>query len=279
MPAHRLALLVLCGGLVLSGCGGGGNKQVFGEDKPTATATATPTGTPTPTVSAYPTVGLLDATYAKALAAAGVVTAAELAGWTASARKMDATDDKGEESIKECMKLQLTPYLARDRGRSFEKDGVEVSSYADVSGSLAQADAEMQALAGFDGPRCYREFFATPGSGTVQLELAPATVAGADRVVALRVSLTGTGPAGEVSASGFQLVAQVANTQIWLDSFELTATPTFSLTRLTDLAAAAVARVKAVPQDGSTPTPTATATATSTPTATKSASPSATPTS
>lgn len=261
MPAHRLALVALCG-LVLAGCGGGSNQEVFGEVSPSATPSATPDPTPTPTVSAYPTVGLLEAAYATKLAAAGVVTPEELGDWTAVPRTVDAGDAAAEKSIKDCLKLSPTPYLVRNRGRSFDKEDVELSSYVDVTATLAQAQTELAALASPDGARCYREFLDAPGSGTVTLTSEPASVAGADRVVALRLALTGTGPAGAVGASGYQLVVQVANTQIWLDSFELTTTPTLALTKLTELATAAVARVKAVPRDGSTATATPTATPT-----------------
>lgn len=251
MPAHRLALVALCGGLVLSGCAEGTNQQVFGDTPSTQTPSptaVTPNATPTPTIPSYPTVGLLDTAYATQLAAAGVVTPEELADWTAAVRTVDAGDAAAEKSIKDCLRVSRTPYLARNRGRSFEKDDVQVSSYVDVTASLAQAQTEMQALAGPDGPRCYREFLDAPGSGTVTLTSEPAGVAGADRVVALRLALTGTGPAGAVGASGYQLIVQVGNTEIWLDSLELTSTPTLALTKLTELATAAVARVKAVPK-------------------------------
>lgn len=266
MPAHRLVLVTLCGGLVLAGCGGGSNQEVFGDVTPSPTQTATPEATPTPTVSAYPTVGALSAALATKLAAAGVVTPEELKDWTAAVRTVDAGDDAAEKSIKECLKLSLTPYAERNRGRTFDKDDVQLSSYVDVASTLVQAQTELTARASPDGARCYREFLDAPGSGTVTLTSEPASVVGADRVVALRLALTGTGPAGAVGASGYQLVVQVANTQIWLDSFELTTTPTLALTKLTELATAAVARVKAIRSDGSTATPIPTPTSTSTPT-------------
>lgn len=248
MPVHRLALVAVCGGLVLAGCGGGQDAFDPVAQLATPTSTPTPTATPTPTISAYPTVGLLETAYATQLAAAGVVTPEELAEWTAVVRTVDAGDAAAQKSIKNCLQLSLTPYLARNNGRTFDKDGVQVSSYVEVAATLAQAQTEMEKLASPDGARCYREFLDAPGSGTVTLESQPASVEGADKVVALRLSLTGTGPLGAVGASGYQLIVQVGNTEIWLDSFERNATPTLALTELTELATAAVARVKAVPE-------------------------------
>lgn len=271
MRARRLSplapLAAAC--LLLSACGGGDALP------PTPTASPTPSDPPGATPAAYPTIPSVSVDLAKRLAAAGVLTAADLPGWTTTTQTFDASDQTREDAVKQCQGLALTPYAARDHGRTFDKDAVEISANADVSATREQALAEMSALRSADGPRCYREPLMRAGAAEVTIEVVPATVLGADDVVAYRVTFTIAGAAGVLRGSGFQIVALVGQTEITTDTYEEVPTPTYSLERLATLTGIVAQRVRttAAPAPTSTttgapttPTPTSTFVPTSTPT-------------
>lgn len=275
MHIGRAAASVLVVGFALSGCGGGDDPLA---DQPDGeTSAPVPAATAIPTVTAYPTTGPLTAAQAKALAAAGVLLASDLPGWTAATRNAAAEDDEADHAIKKCLNLPETPYLARDSGRSFEQAGVSINSKTEVTTSLEQATAEVTARQGPDGVRCFREYLATPGGGELVLENVPVNVTGADRAVAFRVVLSGSGPAGPVSAGGFQLLVQVGQVEISVDSFEGSRTPTYTLEKLVDLAEIAVGRVRSTAAPSPSATGTALPTSTATPTVTSSPTVTSTP--
>lgn len=252
MQVHRVAAPALAIGLALAGCAGG-------EDPLGSDATAPPgpevTASALPAVTSFPSTGPLTQAEAAELAAAGVLLASDLPGWASATRGRDEVNDEADTSIKQCLGLPLQPYLAQDAGRTFTQNKVEVNSNVDVAASRVQTDAELAAFASPDGPRCYREYLATPGGGNLTVDLLPVSVAGADRAVAYRLALSGSGPTGPVQAGGFSMIVQVDQVRISLDTFELTGTPTFTLERLTDLAELSVGRVRAA---GGSPSPTPT---------------------
>ena len=259
MHIRRAAASALVVGLALSGCADGDDPLA---EPPGETAVPTPSTPAEPTIAAYPTTGPLTAAQAKTLAAAGVLLATDLPGWTVATRAADAEDDEADHAIKKCLRLPETPYLARDSGRSFDQGGVSINSKAEVTTSLDQATAELTARQGPDGARCFREYLAVPGGGELILESVPVTVTGADRVIVFRVVLSGSGPTGPVSAGGFQLLAQVGQVEISVDSFEGSRSPTYTLEKLVDLAEIVVGRVRttATPSPSASATPTATST-------------------
>jgi hypothetical protein len=251
VQVRRFIAPALVVGLVLAGCGGGTDPLGDGDENPPP-ATFEPTATPTP----FPSTGPLSEAEAKRLAALGVLTSTDMAGWDAAPRVVDPSDDEADARIKECLLLPSQPYFARDTGRTFTQGGVQVNSKVDVTASLAQADAELSAKQGPDGARCYREFLTKQGGGQLTLEVLPVTVEGADRVVAYRLVLSGIGPTGALAAGGYQLLAQVGQVEISLDTYEETSNPTFSFEKLVDLAEIVVARVKGTASTSPSPTPT-----------------------
>ncbi len=276
MRARRLApLAVAC--LLLTACSDSDVLPPAPPDPP-----ASPTlGPPTiPTPAPYPTVSSVSTALAKQLAAAGVLTAADLPGWTTTSQTFDASDKSREDQDKECMRVALTPYAARDFGRTFEKDAVVISASADVTATREQSVAEMAAWHSLDGPRCYRERFLKAGAAEMTIDIVPTTVLGADDAVAYRVSFTIAGPSGIVRGGGFQIFALVGQTEITIDTYEEVATPTFSLEKLATLAGTVAQRVRttATPAPSSTVTPNVSPSMTPAPTGTARLTSSPTPT-
>jgi hypothetical protein len=209
-----------------------------------ASGTPTATGSPTATASATPTGHPL--ALAKRWAAAGVLRASDLADWDSARQTLDAHNDEIQLATKDCLDRPLTAYQARDPGRSFKKDGVEVTSKAEVTATPEQSISDLEAMRSSSGARCFRKALLEVAPEDVELSVkaVPVTVDGADQAVAYRISYTVEDDDG-FSGGGYQIIALVGSTQIWLDTSEGSEEPTFSLDRLAGLAERLVARVQA----------------------------------
>ena len=213
---------------------------------PSASGSPTATGSPSASASSI----ALAAALAKSFAAAGVLRAADIPGWDSARQSLDSHNDEIQLATKECLRRPLTAYQARDAGRSFKKDGVEVTSKAEVTATKGQSDADLKAMRGDDGARCFRKALleVAPDGVELAVKAVPVTVEGADQAVAFRISYYVDDDDG-FEGGGYQLIALVGQTQIWLDSSEGSEDPTFSLTRLAALAEKLVKRVRDVEED------------------------------
>lgn len=266
---RRLVPFVLSAGLALAACGGGGEDDQAVPDpatgptysftpvpdasssaspSSTASASSSPSATGSPSPTATPTV--LAAALAKQFAAAGVLRASDIPGWDSARQTLDAHADEIQLATKDCLGRPLTAYQARDAGRSFKKDGVEVASKAEVTATEGQSISDLEAMSSSDGARCFRKALLEVAPEDVELSVraVPVTVEGADAAVAYRISYVVDDDEG-FSGGGYQLIALVHSTQIWLDTSEGTEDPTFSLDRLIALAETLVQRVKDVEDD------------------------------
>jgi hypothetical protein len=158
--------------------------------------------------------------------------------------------DQIQLATKSCLRRPLTAYQARNPGRSFKRDGVEITSKAEVTATEEQSEGDLKAMQSSDGARCFRKALLEVAPDDVELNVhaVPVEVAGADQAVAYRISYLVEDDDG-YSGGGYQIIALVDQTQIWLDSSEGSENPTFSLARLTALAQKLVQRVHHVETD------------------------------
>lgn len=215
--------------LVLAGCGG------------SSTPTAKPTPTPTP----------LTAAQAKTVAAAAVLTAADLPGYTVTASSGQDPDDKASEAaIRTCAGLPAADYLARDFGREFKKGDLEIDSSADVATSVDVAKAELAAQTSPKGMACERtqfsKLFESQGAKVTSFKETPLTVSvpGADAAFGSEFSLDATGGGETIQLRGLDVGALVGQVEIDVSVFA-TPTETVTLERAQALLATAVQRTKA----------------------------------
>lgn len=226
---RRLSAVAVCALLLIAGCGGGSSPKV----------TASPAPSPTP----------LTAAQAKTLAAAGILTAADLPGYEVAPGEGESEADA--KKLAACLGITHTPYLAVDNGRTFTKGDLEISSSVDVATSAVEAKAE---LAGYDsakGVTCGKQqiaaFFTEEGLTvkTLNITRTPISVPGADGSFAYTLDVSATSPGGTIAArQGYQLGSLVGQVEIGLSVFSQGA-PAVSLTEATALLVKAVERVKA----------------------------------
>lgn len=271
MDVRRFAPLALISCLALAACGGGGedsdeaiddpitgptyaftpvpdpSSSPGGSASPTASGSATPSGSPTATGT--PTAAVT-AAIAKQFAAAGVLLAGDIPGWDSARESLDLHSDQIQLATKDCLRRPLTAYQARNPGRAFKKDGVEITSKSEVTVTEEQSEGDLEAMQSSDGARCFRKALLEVAPEDVELSVraVPVSVDGADRAVAYRISYVVEDDDG-FSGGGYQLIALAGRTQIWLDSSEGSEDPTFSLARLASLAEKLVQRVKDVEED------------------------------
>ncbi len=265
MNVRRLAPLAVCASLILAGCGGGGDDDEAVTD-PSETPSSSPSASGSPSASASPSASgsasptaratasskpdALSLSFAKRLAAAGILLSSDMSGFTRATQAHDETDTLTERVTKDCLDLALTAYQTRNFGYTYRDDGVDVSTNTEVVATREQARSELNALRSSDGPRCFRDALleVAPEGVDLDVKLIPVIIAGADKAVAYRISFTleGEDVDDDVHGSGYNVVALVGQTEIWLDTSEGRKTPKFSLAKLTALAEKLVRRVKAV---------------------------------
>jgi len=206
-PVRAAVAAALC--LGLSACGSSGGKSVLAPPpSPTAQpASATPTtsesASPGPSGSASPSgSAAAGADSAKKLTAAGVLTAADVPGFTGEAQPAQSSDEKAtEDALYKCLGLPSPKFLDRNPGTEFSKDNpdTDIDTNADVVDSAAAAHDLARAATGQSGPGCYQTYFqsafAAAGDKIAGLTVTPVTVSvpGSDSVFALHVVGATTG--------------------------------------------------------------------------------------
>jgi hypothetical protein len=224
----RLPLALLLSAVALAGCGGSSGRS----------------SAPTPTKPA------LVAASAKSLAAAGVLTAADLPGYTSEVQTHDATDDATDKKLATCFGFPGTPYLARDYGRAFHKGPQEIDSSVDVATTQEQARQELAAISSSKGPVCFKtlltELITSSGAAVTSIEITPVSPAieGADSAYGYQVSLTASGGGQKMVLKGVVLGAVVGQAEISLTNLATDAEP-LTLDENIDLLTMAVSRVVA----------------------------------
>jgi len=205
MRTSRHPSLVLATSAVLAltaACNGGGTKGSGATPTPTSTATA------------------LTSEQATALAAAGVLTDADMPGFTGEAQTQDADHEAAEARLASCLGLGAPSYVARDLGRSFTKGDLEVHSTADVVGSAAQAQEELAAFTGAKAEPCFKAELtkaATASGGSLtSFDVSPreVSVQHVDDAFFLRSAFTIATPEQTFRLEGYELGAAVGQVEV-----------------------------------------------------------------
>jgi hypothetical protein len=225
----RPAAALLCLAL-LTGCAGSSGDA----------ARSTPSPTPSPLTLAQ----------AKDVAAAGVLTTADLPGYEVAAQEADSDKEDFEAQLATCLGVTKPTYFAKDPGRSFSKDELEVDSSVDVAPTREAAKADVAALASAKAPDCVKAQFTKEfgGSGldVTSFVITPATISVplSQATAAYRYSIDASSEGQPVAIRGVLLSAAVGQAEISLAS---TSSPAAALTldELTALLVKAAARVDA----------------------------------
>jgi hypothetical protein len=227
----RPAIAVLSALLLLTACGDGGTPK----------ATSSPTSAPTP----------LTAAQAKTVAAAGVLTAADLPGYKAETQTGDPDEVAEAKKLAACLGVTYPEVLASDTGRAFTQGEIELDSYVDVSTSAADARAEYDALATAKGPSCLKTIvsdgFTSLGAAVENVTVTPMpiTVSGSDAALAYTFDFKGSTPDGKrLDFHGYSLGALVGQASVKIDVFAVPGQD-FPVADATALLTKAVDRVKA----------------------------------
>jgi hypothetical protein len=273
MRTRRTAVTIACLALLLAGCGSSDDETAAEPSasssaaEPTTEPTNAPSGEPTPepsaepdddaTPSAEPTgdatgasgTGKLTKAEAKRLAAAAILTKADLPGYTAKAGE-DSEDEAADKKIYGCLGVAKPKYLTRDWGRAFTKGDLEIDSSADVVESVSAAEKEIHAFKNPAATACVKDqftgLFAGTGAQVTKLTVDPVkpTVAGADDAFGFRLSITLSGPGGTAEMTGLIIGTLVGPVEISVASFQ-TGSDSFTLKKAEALAAISTRRVKA----------------------------------
>lgn len=224
---------------MLAGCGGSDSDDdttAAPEPSSAATSTSTPgkepgtsgTATGKPGATAKPSAGATSAAdpenpagvgadvlrEAKALAAAGVLVAADLPGYTNEPLVPGAAEEAAEDELYRCLRLAKPTLVARNPGRHWVKGPVEISSSADVFKSATVAKQYINGSKSGLAPGCFDQSlqtrFAPSGTSVVsQHNGVPVTVSGAAAAFAVKFTYTVTGTQDPKKYAGYLLGAVV----------------------------------------------------------------------
>lgn len=203
---------------------------------PLATATATPV--------------VLTLAKAKILAAAAVLTEADLPGYTAEAQTHDASDDAIDAKMDTCLGVPASTYLTRNFGTAFTKDMLEVDSSADVATSAADAKKQLADRTSSKVPACLKSQLAaalsSSGFTVTSLSAQPVsvTIPGSDGAFAYTMVVAGTVQGSTVELRGFVSGALVGQVEVGVSVIAPSPT-TFTLEQTTALLTKATERTKA----------------------------------
>jgi hypothetical protein len=183
------------------------------------------TATPTP----------LTAAQATTLAAAAVLTAADLPGYTAEKQTHDADDDAMDARLATCLGYAKPTYLARDFGTAFSKGSIEIDSSADVAPSVAVAKEELAALTSSKAEGClkaeFEDLVASSGGTVTSFEMTPVTidVPGADDAFGFSLRFAATAGGQRIAFSGYEVGSLVGPVEIDVSVIDSSGGSTFSL--------------------------------------------------
>lgn len=187
---------------------------------------------------------------AKKLAKAGVLTQADLKGYTFEAKTVDPADAADEKSFYKCIGAKAPSYLARNEGASFTKGSLTIDSSADVASSVTAAKADLKAIKSTKAPACFRKSIvdllkrsgATVQSVSVKRE--SATVKGGDGVSLLHIKAVADFGGTTLKLDGYLLSILVGQTEITVSPGRFDGKAP-SLKQATTLAQLVVKRVRA----------------------------------
>jgi hypothetical protein len=215
MTSSTRLVVAFCSALALAACGSssdGGSK-----------ASSSPS--PTPTV--------LSAAEAKTVAAAGVLSAADMPGYTAKAAEEDDPDAKAADAVfRTCIGLPTEDYLGSDLGREFNKGDLDVNSSVDVARTAEIAKAELDAYNGTRSEECakaeFTKLFQAHGATVTSFKLTPVavTVPGSDEAFGQEISMDLSNGGQTAQLRGLDLGALVGQVEV---KITVLGTPTESL--------------------------------------------------
>lgn len=162
----------------------------------------------------------LTAEKAKVVAAAGVLTDADLPGYTSEAQTHDASDDASDKALATCLGIPVGTFLARDFGKAFHKGTLEVDSSVDIATSAKDAQAQLAAISGGKGVGCLKTLLGgligSSGATVTSIELTPVSpaVQGADGSFGYQIAVALTAAGQTVTIKGFELGALVGQVEI-----------------------------------------------------------------
>ena len=226
-------VMVVIASTLLGGCGGssGGSKE-HNAASPSATSTS------------------LSAAKAKTLAAAGVLTEADLPGYTAKPQTHDASDDASDALMQRCLGLSKQSYLARNFGTAFTKGTDEIDSSADVASSPDEAHAELQAIGSSKAPGCFKQVLTKLMASnaltvkSITTTKAQATVQGSDGSFGYLLDMTATTRGQTVRLQGYEVGALVGQVEIDVTSIAVGGAGGVTLSQVLSLAGIAAKRVR-----------------------------------
>ena len=226
-------VLAASASIALTGCGGGSSK--------TDSTAHSPTPAPTPLALAQ----------GKKIAAAGILSTADLPGYAAKPATPDASDDEADAQVATCTGTPKQTYLTRNGGLEFTKGSREVDSSADVASTAEMAAASLTEFTGSKGPSCFESVFKSliekEGATIVSFSAkpTPVTIAGADQAFLFKLDIKAKAGTQTVELHGFESGALVARqVEISVSTLD-SATETFTQSETTDLLTTATQRAKA----------------------------------
>jgi hypothetical protein len=187
---------------------------------------------------------------AKILAAAAVLTEADLPGYTTRAQTHDASNDELDAKMATCLGVTASTYLTRNFGTAFSKGELEIDSSADVATSTADAKKQLADMTSSKAPDCLKSQLtaALASSGftvtSFSAQHASVTIPGSDAAFIYTMALTGTVQGRNIELRGFNAGSLVGQVEVGVSVFAPPAT-TFTLEQTTGLLAKATERTKA----------------------------------
>jgi hypothetical protein len=232
----RSLVLALCAAVALTGCGGGSSQPSTTSTSSSAAAAATPVA--------------LTLAKAKLLAAAAVLTDADLPGYTSKAQTHDASNDALDAKMATCLGVTAATYLTRNFGTAFSKGELEIDSSADVATSTADAKKQLADMTSSKAPACLKSqltaALASTGFTVTSFSAQPAsvTIPGSDGAFVYTMVVAGTIQGRNIELRGFDAGALVGQVEVGVSVFAPSAT-TFTLAQTTALLTKATERTKA----------------------------------
>jgi hypothetical protein len=187
---------------------------------------------------------------AKTLAAAAVLTGADLPGYATQAQTHSASNDVLDANMATCLGVTVSTYLTRNYGTAFSKGELEIDSSADVATSTADAKKQLAQMRSSRAPACLKSqlttLLASSGVTVTSFSARPAsvTIAGSDAAFAYTMAMAATMQGSNIELRGFDAGSLVGQVEVGVSVFASSAT-TFTLEQTTALLTKATARTRA----------------------------------